>query len=562
MTFRASSYDQTGMTATGSFTSSVGGTVSASWAETASFALNAGEALTSTGSFTGSFIGEHLGDVVDVTSITGSLTGTLEGSASYAQTASYLNTSALASVYVGKFGADSYDGLSPERPKLTIGSALTAGASLLTGGIEGVRIEVLDGGTYPEGVDLISGIHLHAPAATLVGEMVLSTGASALVNTHYAATSSTATVLLSGSTGRGHYRSQLLDTRGTEGDLSPVIGLVNGTGGGVLLTHVDVLLVGSGSAGIADAVDGFGHIHFFCQDLYLAGDGAVGIGPFSEGSNLIGWIDHILETGGPDETIAIKSNVANSIIKLVCAEIITDTAYEITAGDVHLACPRISGSLTGLPVALISDAGISISGSISASSGQLTEGADTRIAAVSWSAGAPTATDVAPTGTVWIDTSTPLTASLANAVNVGGTHCAVRMSGDQAIATGTDTSASLDTTINDPGSNWDTDLATYTVPEDGVYLMTFTARMQTMADGTYWRVWIQKDGNAIAWHSQKAQNGQANYINVSTMMLLSTNDTINFWVRHVHGSDRNLSGGTAGGSHSRTVAEIVKLGEY
>lgn len=264
-------------------------------------------------------------------------------------------TTALAVVYVAKTGSDTLDGLNAERPKLTIGAALTVADALITGSVEQVRVEVLDGGTYDEDLDINAGVILHGPAAILIGEIDLACGASVNLHTHYSETTATGTVLLTGSTGRAIYDAKVFDTRGSAGDVTGVIGFVNGTSGGVLLSSIDALFVGEDSGGISDAVTGFGHIHFRIKDLYLAGDNAVGIGPFTAGSNLIGYIDHILEIGTPSNTTAIACNQAGAVIKLVCAEIIADTAYDISAGDVYITCPKITGTRTGTPTAEISD---------------------------------------------------------------------------------------------------------------------------------------------------------------------------------------------------------------
>lgn len=259
-------------------------------------------------------------------------------------------TPATACVWVAKHGNDSNDGLTINTPKLTIAAGITAAAALISGSVEAARVEVIDGGTYDEDLTVSSGIILHAPSAIIVGEMVVTAGASVDVHKHYAETTSTGTVTLTGASGRAFYRANELDTRGTDGTLTGVIGVVNGTSGGILFVDIGVLWVGESSGGIADAVTGFGHIHFNVKDLYLAGDNASGIGPFSNGSNLIGWIDHILEfDNSPSSTVAITSSVAGSIIKLVCAEIVADTVWNITAGDVHIACPKLTGTKTGTP---------------------------------------------------------------------------------------------------------------------------------------------------------------------------------------------------------------------
>jgi hypothetical protein len=93
---------------------------------------------------------------------------------------------ATAVVYVARDGNDANDGLDIASPKLTIGSAITAAATLIGAGAPKVRIEVLDAGTYTEASwTLAPNTILHAPAATLVGLLSIDDGCSVLLDRHY-----------------------------------------------------------------------------------------------------------------------------------------------------------------------------------------------------------------------------------------------------------------------------------------------------------------------------------------------------------------------------------------
>jgi hypothetical protein len=145
--------------------------------------------------------------------------------------------------------------------------------------------------------------------------------------------------------------------------------------------------------------------------------------------------------------------------------------------------------------------------------------------------------------------------------NTAKSHAAVRLSADQAIVTATDTLVQFDTEIEDDGGNFDaTTNYDYTVPITGIYLVTFIARFQTMAAGSWHRAWVEKDGNVIASSSGAGVSGFSNFLSVSTLMKMTAADVLDFWVRHEHGSNRNLSGGSTGGAHSRTVVEILRVG--
>lgn len=260
-------------------------------------------------------------------------------------------TEGLQVVYVSKHGSDSNDGLDIENSKLTIASALTAAGSL-TGE---VRIEVLDGGTYTESITIDAGEHLHAPAATLVGTISLASDASVKLFAQYASANNQTLVNKSGGTGRSSYEAFIVDTRGTGGTLTGGTGVANGTNGSVLFVKIGVLYVGENGEGITDGGTGFGHIHFNIPDLYLAGNAAVGLSAGISSTNLIGYIDHILEINAPTSTVAIDITNSGAIVKLTASEIIADTAYNITNGALHLVCPKITGTRTGTPIAELSD---------------------------------------------------------------------------------------------------------------------------------------------------------------------------------------------------------------
>jgi hypothetical protein len=120
----------------------------------------------------------------------------------------------------------------------------------------------------------------------------------------------------------------------------------NQGGGGVLITEWDRLWVGQNCIGIGDNTDEFGHIHFTGADLYLAGDGAVGVEGNDDETGIIGRVDHILPTDGATGTVGVQSTVAGQRIDLVAAEINADTAINVTAAaNVNITASRINGSI-------------------------------------------------------------------------------------------------------------------------------------------------------------------------------------------------------------------------
>jgi hypothetical protein len=156
-------------------------------------------------------------------------------------------------------------------------------------------------------------------------------------------------------TGPSIYWANISDGRGVSGTLTGVRNVRNVGGGGKnLFARVGIMYVGISGTGVGDVSSGdAGHIHIELLDLYLAGNNAVGILGSTQGvgsTNIVGWIDHILEINAPTGTTGISLTASAAIVKLVAAEIVADTAYNITAGSLYLSCPKITGVVIGTPV--------------------------------------------------------------------------------------------------------------------------------------------------------------------------------------------------------------------
>lgn len=258
-----------------------------------------------------------------------------------------------ASVFVATGGGDDNDG-SPLEPKFSIGAAITAAEALLATGQRTVQVLVQDAGVYIEDLAISDGVHVYAPTATLIGTVTLGNDASLTVNRHYAAAPAQTLVQKGAGAGHGFYRANVLDTRGIDADLIDGIALRNVSNGSVLFATVGVLYVAAGGVGVSDGGAGFGHIHFWTPDLYLAGNDAVGISA-ANNSNFIGYIDHILEIGSPTGTIAIRLTNAGASVKLTASEVIAGTAYSVSNGALHITCPRLVGTRTGSPACELSN---------------------------------------------------------------------------------------------------------------------------------------------------------------------------------------------------------------
>jgi len=263
-----------------------------------------------------------------------------------------------ATVFVAEVGNDANDGTKNNAPKLTFASAITAAEALITGGATGVRIEVLDGGSYTEAsaITVPENVHIVAPAATYSGAVTISALASFDIGTHYATADGQRMANRNfTSDGPSFYRAKISDGRGAAGTFTNTQNVSNTAGAAKnFFIDVGIMYVTSNGEGLQDDSDGSGgHIHFRIGDIYLAGGSAKGIRAGSATSNIIGYVDHILEIGSPLNTIGIHVLNAGAVVKVTAAEIVADTAYQVASGDLYLNCQKITGTQTGTPANLM-----------------------------------------------------------------------------------------------------------------------------------------------------------------------------------------------------------------
>jgi Phage tail repeat like len=255
-----------------------------------------------------------------------------------------------AMVYVSKVGNDADNGLSIAKPKLTIGAALTVASTLLTGGASEVTVLVMDGGAYTENITVPTNVNLDARGATLIGTISAESDTHIWFNEQYPSANNQICYDKSGGSGHGFYDVDRLDLRGTDGTLTGCQGIANTSNGSVAFIRVGVLWVCQNGIGIGDNTSGFGHIHFWAADLYLAGNTAYGINASTANSNIVGYIDHILETGSPTGTIGIRITNGAATVKTTITEIIADEVYNISAGELYLVSAKVTGTRTGTPI--------------------------------------------------------------------------------------------------------------------------------------------------------------------------------------------------------------------
>jgi hypothetical protein len=251
-------------------------------------------------------------------------------------------------IYLSKAGNDSNNGLSVDAPKLTIESALTTAAAISGDAI----VHIMDNGVYTAVSDVITvqnGVSISGPSATLVGYITLAAGSNVNIHAHYP-TANDQVLVTSGGTGPSHYKANLVDGRGIGGTITGTI--VSSPAASASISHVDINIAYIPASGFFYKDSGLtttGHLHFRCGDIYLAGNSATGFDLRRADSNVIGYVDHILDSGFTS-TVAIYMDDGDARLRIIAGEIICDTVYNVASGLLYLACPNVVGTRTGTPI--------------------------------------------------------------------------------------------------------------------------------------------------------------------------------------------------------------------
>lgn len=190
-------------------------------------------------------------------------------------------------------------------------------------------------GVYTEDITGKAWVNLYGPSADVVGNLtmpdncVITLGIITAAGTVVTKTGSALSVL---------NVEQLTVANGG-------IGILNQTVTSILHFHCNRLQVGASGIGIGDGTTGFGHTHLDIQDLYLAGDSAIGIAALGS-RNIVGFIDHILELGTPVTTTGIAV-LANGVVRISVSEVVCDVVYNVVAtGTLHIVAANLSGTRT------------------------------------------------------------------------------------------------------------------------------------------------------------------------------------------------------------------------
>lgn len=254
-----------------------------------------------------------------------------------------IDTAYVDVVFVGKHGDDTNAGDIPDKPVLTMVEAVNR-ANALTTGSNRVKIHILDAGYYVRnGATILDNdVHLFGPQATLESRLVLRDECRVTLYKMIGDGSGFPVINKNSGTLNAHVHINEIDGRANTNN--PVIR--NAGGGGVLIVVADRLFVGANGQGVGDRVGGFGHIHAEIEDLYLAGNNAVGIQDNDNDTAIVARIGHILPTESFTGTVGVDASTPGSRISVIATEIIADTAISVTsASDVNVACPYIDGAV-------------------------------------------------------------------------------------------------------------------------------------------------------------------------------------------------------------------------
>lgn len=250
-------------------------------------------------------------------------------------------------VFVGKHGDDSNDGLNPEQAVLTLNRAETIAESL-TNGSNRVLINILDAGIYNTGnLTVDDNIDVWGENAVVDMRLVMRDDTNVRLYKIYDDGSAFPTINKNAGTDNASVHAPVIDMRGINGNVTGGVGIRNVGGGGILVVRADKFFVSENGVGVGDKSGGFGHIHLDTEDLYLAGDNAIGIQSLNSTASIIIRAGHILEIGSPTGTTAIDGSISGSKIYVTTNQIVADTAINVASGaKVFVQSIDIEGNIT------------------------------------------------------------------------------------------------------------------------------------------------------------------------------------------------------------------------
>ncbi|MHA2426961.1 MAG: hypothetical protein ACXADB_02915 [Candidatus Hermodarchaeia archaeon] len=266
--------------------------------------------------------------------------------------------------YVGKHGNDANDGLTIGNAFLTFGAAVAEAAAQSPTTSNRFVIKCLDNGIYNENILLVSEVDIHAPSATIQGQIELKVNANVKVRRLEIDDSMGATlnagVLINAPAGAGASQKPARFEADTVLATGNSIGALNGAPNSILIYEVKSTFAENG-IGISDGTGAAanGHIHVQCEDIYVIGTG-VAIAKDGAGA-LVGYAAHILELlggVGNGTGIAMSNSLGAGDVDLQVGILDMTTAYNLAAGcELKMIVNSLSGAAVGAGTAYVTTAG-------------------------------------------------------------------------------------------------------------------------------------------------------------------------------------------------------------
>lgn len=243
--------------------------------------------------------------------------------------------------YVSKDGSNAYDGTNSRFPKLTIQAAIDSATSPAV-------VFVTDPGQYTEDLIIPDGVGVIGPAMTLIGNHEI--GEDCYLEALFLYKGSAGNLVdKKGSTAHAYVRCHVADTRGIGGTVTGGAGFRNSSNGGILHVKGDVMYIAASTFGMTDGGgSGFGHQHGEWNDLYFAGNGAIGLRTGSAASKMLLRFDHMIKFGTPVSTTGIAAVASGSQVWVNGNQIDLDEAWDNSSGaEMYVICPDVKGTRSG-----------------------------------------------------------------------------------------------------------------------------------------------------------------------------------------------------------------------
>lgn len=266
-------------------------------------------------------------------------------------------------LFVGKHGHDTNNaGTDPDNPLLTLDAATTKAADLSPGLYERVSVVIVDSGEYTETVAQPDYVDIDGSLATVRGTVTL--GNEVQLRLFRLSATTDGTTLLNKTSGDNTSFCYVNEVDGTgatgseqpgEGSIVNTFCVKNTASPGIFFLFTPKIWVPENGEGIGDSTVGQGHLHVNVEDLYLAGDNALGIAGNIVNSSLIVRFGHILETGNHSGTVGIKMGSSGDCYA-VGTQIIADTVWDVNVNrNLRIVCPDTQGAYIGVPQVAFTD---------------------------------------------------------------------------------------------------------------------------------------------------------------------------------------------------------------